>query len=120
MMVDMFPFPRVTGKDSEEQIAELVDYLIQFKEILEFALNNISADNLSPDLVKKINELGANIQKSNEERENEVAQLSSKTLSLQDVVSSDVFLDAIANALVGEVKFNVNFNTGKLEYTITT
>lgn len=75
MMVDLFPFPMLRGKTPDEQISEIVDYLIQFKETLEFALTNISTDNLSPELQKKLTELGANIEKSNADREDELAQL---------------------------------------------
>ena len=76
-MVDMFPFPRVTGNTPDEKISELLSYLIQFKEALEFALMNISTENLSPDLVNKLNELGADIKKSNEARAEELAQIGS-------------------------------------------
>ena len=39
-MVDMLPFPRIVGNTPEEQVSELYNYLIQFKETLEFALKN--------------------------------------------------------------------------------
>ena len=117
-MVDMFPFPRVVGDTSEQQISELVNYLIQFKETLEFALANISTENLSTDLVNKLNELGADIEQSKANREEEVTQLSQNTtLTISDVVNSAIF----ENAVKGEVSaltFSVNFETGNLEYTI--
>ena len=83
MIVDMFPFPSVSGNTPEEQIASLVRYLTQFKETLEFALMNISEDNLSPELVNKLNELGARIERDKEEREDEVAQLSEELKKLR-------------------------------------
>lgn len=92
-MVDMFPFPRITGETPEKQIAELISYLIQFKETLEFALGNISMENLSPDLVNKINNLGANIEQSNLSREDELVQIANHTS-----------------------QFTVNFDTGNLDY----
>ena len=116
-MFDMLPFLRVTGTTTEEQIASLVSYLTQFKETLEFALTNISTDNLSPDLVKLLNELGANIEKSNEEREDEVAQISTNALTIPDVINSDLFKDAIASEQAKDITFNVNYETGYLEYT---
>lgn len=118
-MVDMLPFPRITGDTPEKQISELLSYLIQFKETLEFALMNISQENLSPDLVAKLNDLGANIQQSNSEKEDEIAQImKNNTLTVSDVVNSDVFKEAVDNEING-IQFVVNFNTGCLEYTNT-
>ena len=122
-MVDMLPFPRFTGGTPEEQMAELINYLIQFKETLEFALTNISTENLSPDLLNKLNELGADIEKSNEARENEITQISVNTLTIPDVCESDIFKMAIKNEVENNIvegitiKFSVNFDTGQLEYT---
>lgn len=75
-MIDLLPFPRITGDTPEKQVSELVHYLVQFKETLEFAIMNISIDNLSPDLVNKLNELETAIKQSNEEKESELAQIS--------------------------------------------
>lgn len=124
-MVDMFPFPRVTGGTPNEQIAELLNYLIQFKETLEFTLANISTENLSPDLVNKLNEMGADIEKSNEARENEITQISVNTLTISDVCESDIFKSAVENEVSDNlnktitITFNVNFESGQLEYTIS-
>jgi hypothetical protein len=74
-MMDMLPFPRIIGNTPEEKVADIFNYLIQFKETLEFILANISTENLSPDLVNKLNELGADIEKSNEDRESEISQV---------------------------------------------
>lgn len=118
-MMDIFSFPRILGKTPEEQIAELVSYLIQFKETLEFTLMNISTDNLSPDLVKMLNDMGANIEQSNENRAEEVAQLSNNTtLTVGDVCNSQMFKTAVKGE-VANVKYNVNFETGNLEYTVS-
>ena len=114
----MFPFPRLTGQTSEQQITDLVNYLIQFKEILEFAFMNISKENLSPELVNQLNELGANIEKSNADREEEVAQLSKfSSITVSDVCNSTLFKNEIDNRM-SQRKFNVNFETGELEYSI--
>lgn len=118
-MVDVLPFPRITETTAEKQVGELVNYLIQFKETLEFALINISTENLSPDLVNKLNELGADIKKSNETREEELAQLTTgSTLTISDVVSSNTFKEAVKSEVSG-ITFNVNFETGHLEYTMS-
>lgn len=103
-MNDILPFPSRLGNTPEEQIQEVYNYLIQFKEALEFVLDNISTENLSPDLLKMLNELGANIRENNTIREEEIAQLSGNISNV--------------NELIWKIKFTVNFDTGHLEYTI--
>ena len=117
-MFDVLPFPRIPEGSPESQIAELVNYLIQFKETLEFALMNISYENLSPDVVNKLEELGADIDKSNSAREEEVAQVSMKALTIPDVINSDLFSEAIKNETSKQISFNINFDTGHLEYAL--
>ena len=104
-MVDTFQFPAVNAPTPEGQISELVNYLIQFKETLEFALNNISTDNLSQDLVKILNSLGADIVQSNERRDEELTQVAHNSLTKSDVIN-----------IISDITFTVNFNTGYLEY----
>ena len=116
-MFDIFPFPRAIGHTPEEQIAEIVNYLIQFKETLEFTLTNISTENLSPDLINRLNELGAGIEKSIEERENEVAQLSGNTLTVSDVCNSELLKSTISKEMEENLIIKVNYETGHLEYT---
>ena len=118
-MVDMLPFPRITGDTPEKQIVELTNYLVQFKETLEFALDNISTDNLSPDLVNKLNELGANIEKNNVCREEEISQISARSfLTVSDVCNSELFQNSIKKEILSGMVFTVNFTTGHLEYII--
>lgn len=114
-MLDMLPFLRVIGDTPEKQIAEIINYLTQFKEVLEFALMNISTDNLSPELINQLNDLGANIEKSNIDREDELTQISSNSISVYDVCNSEVFKSSVESEISG-ITFNVNFNTGYLEY----
>lgn len=45
LMYDKLPFPRITSTNAEEQVKELVDYMIQFKEALEFELTSIVEEN---------------------------------------------------------------------------
>lgn len=94
-MYDMLPFPNFIGKTTEEQVSQITNYLIQFKETLEFILTNISTDNLSQDLVNQLNTLGADIQKSVDDREEEIQQMSNKTLSVSDVLNSSAFKAAV-------------------------
>lgn len=118
-MLDIFPFPSVSDGNPEKQIAELVNYLIQFKETLEFALTNISTENLSPNLVNKLNELGADIEKNKEERGEEVAQIATNALTVSDVCNSEVFKVAIEVEASKYISFNVNYETGHLEYALS-
>ena len=112
-MFDMLPFPNITTKTAEEQIVELTRYLIQFKETLEFILTNISFDNFSTDMIDKLNSLGAEIEKSNESRDEQMQQVSNKTITVSDVINSNAFKEALTN----EYSFSVNYDTGDLEYT---
>ena len=116
-MVDMLPFPSIMSNTPEEQIGELLNYLIQFKETLEFSLTNISTDNLSQDLVKKLNDLGANIEESNENRADEIAQITNNSLTISDVCNSELLKSTIESE-VSNITFNINFDTGYLEYAI--
>ena len=118
-MMDMFSFPRITEDTPEKQILELVNYLIQFKETLEFNLMNISTENLSPELINKLNELGANIKKNAEDREEAIAQLSkNNVLSIYDVLNSELFKSEVKNT-VSNIKFTINFDNGCLEYAMS-
>ena len=90
-MYDMLPYPNITAKSAEEQLAQINSFLIQFKETLEFILTNISTDNLSPDLIEKLQTLGADIDKSNDERNDQLQQVSSRMITVSDVINSDAF-----------------------------
>lgn len=116
-MMDMLPFPRIMGNTTEEKMADLLNYLIQFKETLEFILANISTENLSPDLVNKLNELGADIEKSNEDRESEISQVSNNSVTIFDVCESDLVKQTMVDEIEKNVTINVNYETGYLEYT---
>ena len=111
-MLDMFPFLRTNGNTTEEKVSEIENYLIQFKEILEFALGNITEENLSPELIKKLNGTGANISS----KEEELSQMSTKALSITDICNSQSFKDAILKESIKSVSFNINFENGHLEY----
>lgn len=120
-MYDVLPFPNIVATQSAEELtAQINNYLIQFKESLEFALMNISTDNLSPDLIERLNTLGADIEKSIEERDDQIKQVANKTLSVSDVINSPAFSAALESEVaedIANIKFAVNFDTGNLEYT---
>ena len=97
-MYDMLPFPNINGVTIEEIAFQTNTYLTQLKETLEFLLNDISIENLSPELVSKLNELGADIEKSKESQEDQISQVANKTLTVSDVINSQPFkssLDAV-------------------------
>lgn len=94
-MYDILPFPNINATNINDLVGQTNNYLIQFKETLEFVLMNISIDNLSQELIERLNTLGADIQKSNEDREDQLQQVSNKTLTVSDVVNSEVFKAAL-------------------------
>ena len=106
-MFDALPFPRITEKTPEGQIGELISYISQLKETLEFILMNIGEDNLSPELVEKLNSLGADVEKSGGYREDELAQVSNNSITMSDVINT-----------VSGITFSVNYENGKLEYFV--
>jgi hypothetical protein len=83
----------------ERQIEELVVYLVQLKEELEFILSNISEDNLSEALRKRLEGLGVSIGASDTRREDELQQVTSKILSARDIVGTDVFKEAVRDII---------------------
>ena len=132
-MYDMLPFPNITATNTEEQVSQINNYLIQFKETLEFILTNISVDNLSQELIDKLNSLGSDIQKSVVQREEEIQQVSGKMLSVSDVINSTMFQTSIdsletevlknveaklptADEILESLELRVNYDTGHLEY----
>lgn len=98
-MRDLLPFPMLRSTTPERQIEELVVYLVQLKEELEFILSNISEDNLSEALRKRLEGLGVSIGASDTRREDELQQVTSRIISVSDVVSSDVFKAAVRDII---------------------
>lgn len=114
-MFDTFPFLRITNGSPEEKIEQIVEYLVNFKEQLEFELRNIGTDNLSPDIVSALRVLGVDVQKNKEEQSSELGQVASRIITVDDVTNSEKFLTTIKNE-VSKVRFNINFENGHLEY----
>lgn len=94
-MYDMLPYPNIVGATAEEQMVEMNNYLMQLKETLEFLLMDISEENLSQSLVNKLNSLGADIEKTNEDKDDQIAQVSNNNLSVSDVINSQQFITAL-------------------------
>ena len=116
-MFDILPFLQVTATEPKEQVVQIKDYLFQLKEELEFVLSNINEDNLSQGLVDKLNSLGADIEKNNDNSEDQLLQIGSKTISISDVINSSDFERAVESEVERQKpSFTVNFETGYLEY----
>ena len=116
-MYDRLPFPQITATDPREQVVQIKEYLLHFKEELEFILMNINEDNLSQDLIKKLNSLGADIEKNNDDSIEQLLQLGSKTTTVSDVINSTAFRLAVESEVKSKIPtFSVNFETGQLEY----
>ena len=97
-MYDMLPFPNIDGKNIEEQTFQINNYLMQFKETLEFILSNISFDNLSQDVIAQLEALGSNIQKNEQDKEEQLSQISNKVITVPDVINSNAFKLALEGA----------------------
>lgn len=134
-MYDILPFPNITGENPAEQLEQINSYLIQLKEELEFILTRISVDNLSEDLRRQLASLGADITTNKTEQEVVTQQIINRSLTVDDVVSSTAFKNAVNEAvptfsdsndgIVIEsegskqvLKITVDYETGYLNYTI--
>ena len=137
-MIDALPFPHITAKDTPEQIKQINDYLVYFKESLEFILMNISADNLSSDLVDKLNRFDSEIETLKIVEENVIQQVSNKTITALEVIESEEYKASIkeledkltkeiqdvdgkvltSSELMDEIieTMQANLETGELEY----
>ena len=114
-MYDLLPFPSIMEKTPEKQILELTSYLIQFKESLEFILTNIGTENLSPELMAQLQNLSTANGGNTSIMQEEFTQLASRSLTISDVINSDVFKQSVKD-ISGDVEFTINFETGNLEY----
>lgn len=54
-MLDLLPYLDLRSKTTPEQVAEIANYLVRLKDELENVLTTISEENLSPELLEKIN-----------------------------------------------------------------
>ena len=111
-MMDLLPFPHITATEPKEQLSQVKDYLFQFKEDLEFILSNIGVDNLSQELIDRLNSLGADVDKDNVSNDH-LWQIGSKIVTVSDVINSRAFDMALDRKIP---TFLINFETGELEY----
>ena len=109
-MMDLLPFPNIIATEPREQLAQLKDYLYQFKEDLEFILSNLNENNLSQELIDKLNSIGADIDKDDDDND-QLGQM--KIVTVSDIINSTAFELALNRKIP---TFSVNFETGQLEY----
>lgn len=112
-MTDILPFPHITATEPREQLVQLKDYLFQFKEELEFILSNLNENNLSQELIDKLNFLGADIDKNDDDSNDQMWQMGSRIVTVSDVINSTAFNMALESKIP---TFSINFETGQLEY----
>lgn len=87
-------YPNITAPDTVGQIQQIVSYLFQLKEQLEFILSNIGEENLSLELRKELNSLGAEIQLTQTDFNNNTQRMESvanKQLTVSDVINSSQY-----------------------------
>jgi hypothetical protein len=90
-MFDILPFPNITAKDPEERTSQIIDYLLQFKEDLEFILTNLTSENLSPDLRAKITSVRSADDVFTSEQSEQISQMKGGGVSVSDVLNSAAF-----------------------------
>lgn len=84
-MFDVLPFLMTTSPTTEGQVKEIIDYLAQLKEQLEFVLSNISEKNFSESFKQKLKEMDDSIKSAEKNRTEELAQVSNKTSKEESV-----------------------------------
>lgn len=112
-MIDRLPTMHITATRTDEQMAQVRDYLFQLKEELEFILSNLSEENLSQELLDKLETLGADIEKDKEDKDEQFQQMRNNAVTVSDVLNSPTFLLELKKAIP---TFKVNYETGQLEY----
>lgn len=121
-MFDILPFPNITAKEPEERIGQVVDYLLQFKEDLEFILTNLTTDNLSPELQAKINSKTTKDVFSDDQME-QLSQMRGG-ISVSDVLNSAAFkaysdsVDKKIDGVLDGISFYLDYTTGELYYKL--
>lgn len=111
-MFDFLPFPNINGETEEKKIAQISTYLIQLKEAIEFAMRGMSDENKSV-----ANALAKALNMSNETREDEVAQVSSRMSkengdveTLIKQTAEDINLEIAKKVGVNEVISKINLS----------
>lgn len=89
------PFPNVGGNNDTERIEQIVAYLLQLRDELDFILSNITLDNLSKEVLEKIESVNQNIKKTEETQEDQIQQVLNSVLKVDDVLNSKQFKNVL-------------------------
>lgn len=87
-MFEFLPHPEIRATTVAELNGQINDYLFRLKEALEFELSSIDIDNLSPEFRKKLDAIGVDITSINEVKDNEMAQVATNFITIEDVIDS--------------------------------
>lgn len=87
-MFEFLPHPEIRATTVAELSGQINDYLFRLKEALEFELSSIDIDNLSPEFRKKLDAIGVDITSINEAKDNEMAQVATNFITIEDVIDS--------------------------------
>ena len=105
-MFDVLPVPNITAKDNGEKITQVVDFLFQFREELEFLLTGIASGDYARLTTKPT-------------IENTSVASTERQLTVAEVINSAAFKAALEGVKgMSEIVFLINFETGNLEYEI--
>ena len=77
-MFEFLPVLDLKGKTTTQKVDEIEQYLVKFRKELEIVLGNISAENLSPTFLDRIENLEKTVKAETEKRDEEIAQLANK------------------------------------------
>ena len=77
-MFEFFPVIDLKGKTSTQKIDEIEQYLTRLRVELENILGNKQAENLSPTLLNRIENLEKTVKSESEEIKESIAQLANK------------------------------------------
>ncbi len=92
-MFDILPFPNITATDAKERTTQIVEYLFQFREELEFLLTNITTENLSPELRSRIASYKTTDEVFTDAQNEQLKQMAGHGgASVSDVMNSSAFL----------------------------
>lgn len=107
-MQQLLTMPLLNG-DATTQLGQMRSYLIQLREQLEFALNNISVDDMEATTKAQLESLIETTKKTEDEfyvQEQKIEEVKRQIISVADVVSSETFIKAIektADSIKSEV-----------------
>ena len=107
-MLNLLPFPNINGNNDTEKIEQIIAYLMQLKEEVEYSLTHITLDDLTEEVKNKIESVNQNIKETESTQEEQIQQLLNSVLKVDDVLASNKFNDVLQ-----ELEERVNAYTDK-------